>query len=161
MDSFLARFLALWTRARLEPADIAARLRDSAAPVCYVLERRSTVDLAVLRTVCTRARLPRPRRRLLASAQVSARAVFALERPVGFWRSRLDRRAPAELAVLINALRSDAMLDVVLVPTAVFLGPAPQKERPLFRLNLAEDWAIRSPLPRGFPRLGKGRKWMG
>src|SRR5258708_3156952 len=160
MDSFLARFLALWTRARLEPADVAARLRDSAAPVCYVLERRSPVDLAVLRTVCTSARLPRPRRRLLASAQVSVRAAFALERPVGFWRSRLDRRAPAELAVLINALRGDATLHLVLVPTAVFWGRAPQKERSLFRLMLAEDWAIGSRLRRGFAVLVNGRNVM-
>ena len=65
MDSIPARFVAFWTRARLEPADAAARLRDSAAPVCYVLERRSAVDHAVLRTVCTAQRLPRPRRRLL------------------------------------------------------------------------------------------------
>ena len=47
MDSLLARIIALWTRSRLEPADVGARLRDSAAPVCYVLERRSAVDLAV------------------------------------------------------------------------------------------------------------------
>jgi glycerol-3-phosphate O-acyltransferase len=160
MDSFLARLVALWTRARLEPADVAARLRDSAAPVCYVLERRSSVDLAVLRTACASARLPRPRRRLLAAPQVSARAVFALERPVGLWRTRLDRRTPAELAVLISALRSDATLDVALVPTAVFWGRAPQKEPSLFRLMLAEDWAIGSRLRRGFAVLVNGRNVM-
>ena len=160
MDSFLARFVALWTRARLEPADVAARLRESAAPVCYVLERRSPVDLAVLRNVCASARLPRPRRRLLASVQVSSRATFALERPVGFWRSRLDRRAPAELGVLIKALRGDAALDVALVPTAVFWGRAPQKEPSLFRLMLAEDWAIGSRLRRGFAVLVNGRNVM-
>ena len=64
MESFLARFVALWTRARLEPADAGARLRDSAAPVCYVLERHSAVDLAVLRKLCASARLPRSRRRV-------------------------------------------------------------------------------------------------
>jgi glycerol-3-phosphate O-acyltransferase len=160
MDSFLARFVALWTRARLEPADVAARLRDSAAPVCYVLERRSPVDQAVLRTVCASQRLPRPRRRLLAAPQVSARAVLALERPVGFCRTRLGRRAPAELAVVIAALRGDASLGVARVPTAVFWGRAPQKEPSLFRLMLAEDWAIGSRLRRGFAVLVNGRNVM-
>ena len=82
MDFLLARFVALWTRARLDPADAdaGARLRDSAAPVCYVLERSSAVDLAMLRSLCAHVRLPRPSRRLLPGHAV--RASFALERPV-------------------------------------------------------------------------------
>src|SRR5579862_2047018 len=102
MDSLLARFVALWTRARLDPteAEAAARLRDSATPVCYVFERSSAVDLAVLHSLCAQLRLPRPRRRLLPAHAV--RAAFALEKPVGFWRTRLDRRVPAELRTLID-----------------------------------------------------------
>ncbi len=56
MDSLLARFVALWTRARLDPAEAdagaGARLRESAVPVCYVLERSSAVDLAMLHSLC-------------------------------------------------------------------------------------------------------------
>src|SRR4029077_15671790 len=102
MESFLARFVALWTRARLEPADAGARLRDSAAPVCYVLERYSAVDLAVLHKLCAKAKLPRPRRKVFAGRAGGPRAAFALERPVGYlWWARLDRRVPGELAALI------------------------------------------------------------
>lgn len=159
MESPLARFFALWTRARLEPADIGARLRDSAAPICYVMERRSAVDLAVLRTLCARQRLPRPRRRLLATP-AAGRAAFALERPIGFWRTRLDRRVPAQLAVLIEALRADTALDVALVPAGIYWGRAPQKERSLIRLLLSEDWAIGSRLRRAFAVLVNGRNVM-
>ena len=157
MESFLARFVALWTRARLEPADAGARLRDSAVPVCYVLERYSAVDLAVLRKLCASAKLPRPRRRVLAGQDGGPRAAFALERPVGFWRTRLDRRVPGQLTALIDALRADAALDVALVPCGIYWGRAPQKEKSLLRLWLSEDWAFGSRLRRGFTVLVNGR----
>src|SRR6185295_16244494 len=142
MESILARFVALWTRARLDPADAGARLREGTAPVCYVLERYSAVDFAVLHSLCKNAKLPRPRRRLLPEKAPAVRAAFALERPVGFWRTRLDRRSPKELTVLIDALRADPELDVALVPVGMYWGRAPQKERSLIRLMLSEDWAF-------------------
>jgi glycerol-3-phosphate O-acyltransferase len=160
MDSLLARLVALWTRSRLEPADIAPRLRDSAVPVCYVLERRSAVDLAVLRALCAKLRLPRPRRRLLAAPASAGLASFALERPVGLWRTRLDRRVPRQLTLLIEALRADPALDVALVPSGIYWGRAPQKERSLIRLFLAEDWALGSRLRRSFTVLVNGRNVM-
>src|SRR5450432_2936083 len=157
MDSLPAWFVALWTRARLDPtdADAGARLRDSAAPVCYVLERSSGIDLAMLRALCTRARLPRPHRRLLPGHAV--RASFALERPVGFWRTRLDRRVPQQLTVLIDALRADPVLDVALVPVGMYWGRAPQKEGSLIRQLLSEDWAFGSRLRRVFSVVVNGR----
>ena len=157
MESLLARFVALWTRARLEPADAGARLRDSAAPVCYVLERESAVDLAVLRKLCAHARLPRPRRRLLPGQAGGPRASIGLERLVGFWRTRLDRRVPQQLTALINALRADPALDIALVPCGIYWGRAPQKERSLIRLLLSEDWAIGSRMRRAFSVLVNGR----
>ncbi len=160
MDSILARLVASWTRSRLEPADVGARLRDSSIPVCYVLERHSAVDLAVLRALCARARLPRPRRRLLPAPARAGLASFALERPVGFWRTRLDRRVPAQLAVLIDALHADPALDVALVPAGIYWGRAPQKERSLIRLLLSESWAIGSRLRRSFSVLINGRNVM-
>ncbi len=157
MDSLLARFVALWTRARLDPADPdpGTRLRESASPVCYVLERDSALDLAVLRSLCAHAKLPRPSRRLLPGRAV--RASFGLERPVGFWRTRLDRRVPDQLKVLIDALRADPALDVALVPVGMYWGRAPQKERSLIRLLLSEDWAFGSRLRRTFSVLVNGR----
>jgi len=157
VEALLARFVALWTRARLEPADAGTRLCASPVPVCYVLERRSPVDLAVLRNTCASARLPRPLRRLLANRPAAGRAAFALERPVGFWRTRLDRRVPPQLLALVEALRAEPAADIALVPVAVFWGRAPQKERSLIRLLLSEDWVIGSRLRRSFTVLINGR----
>jgi glycerol-3-phosphate O-acyltransferase len=157
MSGLLSRILALWVRATLRPEDAAARLGGRAVPVCYVLERSSRSDLAVLQSVCVRERLPRPGRRLLARQLRKRRSSFALARTVGLWRSRLDRRAPELLLTLIEALRRDPDLDVSLVPAAVYWGRAPQKERSVIRLLLAEDWVIGSRLRRFFTVVLNGR----
>jgi len=157
MQGVLSRVLALWVRATLRPEDAAARIGGRTVPVCYVLERRSRVDLAVLQSVCVRDRLPRPGRRLLAQRLRNRRSSFALVRSLGLWRTRLDRRPPELLLLLIEALRADPTLDVSLVPAAVYWGRAPQKERSVIRLLLSEDWAIGSRLRRFFSVLVNGR----
>jgi glycerol-3-phosphate O-acyltransferase len=157
MSGLLSRILAIWVRATLRPEDAAARLSARTLPVCYVLELSSRNDLAVLQNVCVRERLPRPGRRLLAQRLRKRRSSFALARPVGLWRSRLDRRPPELLLTLIEALRADPQLDVSLVPAAVYWGRAPQKERSMIRLLLSEDWAIGSRLRRFFAVLFNGR----
>jgi glycerol-3-phosphate O-acyltransferase len=157
MQGVLSRVLALWVRATLRPEDAAVRLGGRTVPVCYVLERSSRVDFAVLQSVCVRERLPRPGRRLLPQRLRKRRSAFALVRSVGLWRTRLDRRPPPLLLTLIEALRTDPTLDVSLVPAAVYWGRAPQKERSVIRLLLSEDWVIGSRLRRFFSVLVNGR----
>ncbi|HWW21213.1 MAG TPA: glycerol-3-phosphate 1-O-acyltransferase PlsB [Steroidobacteraceae bacterium] len=157
MQGLLRRILALWVRATLRPEDAAARLNGRTVPICYVLERVSASDLAVLQNLCVRDRLPRPGRRLLARQLRSARSSLALTRAVGFWRSRDDRRPPELLLNLINALRTDLSLDVSLVPAAVYWGRAPQRERSLIRLLVSEDWVIASRVRRVITVIFNGR----
>jgi glycerol-3-phosphate O-acyltransferase len=157
MQGLLRRILALWVRATLRPEDVAARLNGRTVPVCYVLERVSASDLAVLQNICVRERLPRPGRRLLARQLRSARSSLALTRSVGFWRSRDDRRPPELLLNLVNTLRADPSLDVSLVPAAVYWGRAPQRERSLIRLLLSEDWLIASRVRRFITVIFNGR----
>jgi glycerol-3-phosphate O-acyltransferase len=157
MQGVLRRVLALWVRATLRPEDAVARLAGRTVPICYVLERRSPSDLAVLQNVCVRERLPRPGRRLLARQLRNVRSSFALTQSVGLWRTRLDRRPPPLLLALIDALRRDPGLDVNLVTAAVYWGRAPSKERSLIRLLLSEDWVIGSRVRRFFTVLFNGR----
>jgi glycerol-3-phosphate O-acyltransferase len=157
MQGLLRRVLALWVRAALRPEDALARLAARTVPICYVLERRSPSDLAVLQNVCLRERLPRPGRRLLPQQLRNLRSWFALTKSVGLWRSRVDRRPPEQLLALIDALRRDPSLDVSLVPAAVYWGRAPSKERSLIRLLLSEDWVIGSRVRRFFTVLFNGR----
>src|ERR1700686_1934306 len=97
MQEVLRRVLALWVRATLRPEDAPARLTGRTVPICYVLERRSPIDLAVLQNVCVRERLPRLSRRLLARQLRNVRSSFALTKRVGLWRTRVDRRPPQVL----------------------------------------------------------------
>jgi glycerol-3-phosphate O-acyltransferase len=157
MQGLLRRVLALWVRAALRPEDALSRLAARTVPICYVLERRSPSDLAVLQNVCLRERLPRPGRRLLPQQLRNLRSWFALTKSVGLWRTRVDRRPPEQLLALIEALRRDPSLDVSLVPAAVYWGRAPSKERSLIRLLLSEDWVIGSRVRRFFTVLFNGR----
>jgi glycerol-3-phosphate O-acyltransferase len=123
-------------RYRALPEDISARLQSRTAAVCYVLERRSITDLAILQRACVRLRLPRPGKRLLAKSDL--RSYFYLSRPRGFWDERLDRRPPPQLEQMLAALDADPGLDIEIVPVAVYWGRAPQREASWIRLMLSE-----------------------
>jgi glycerol-3-phosphate O-acyltransferase len=157
MERLLGRILTLWVRVTLRPEDAVARIAGRAVPICYVLERRRASDLAVLQNVCMRERLPRPGRRLLTRQLRNCRSSFALTRAVGLWRSRIDRRPPELLTMLIDVLRRDPTLDVLLVPAAVYWGRAPQRERSIIRLLLSEDWVLASRVRHFFTVLFNGR----
>jgi glycerol-3-phosphate O-acyltransferase len=157
MSMLTGRFWALFTRGRLQPEDAAAKLVPE-LPVCYVFEAASDTDLAVLRRVCVANRMPRPTRRLPGAARSGMRAAFALQRPVGFWTDRVDRRTPPELRQLLQTAREDSNFDVQLVPVAVYWSRAPRKERSLIRLLLADEWVISSRLRRLFTVLINGRR---
>jgi glycerol-3-phosphate O-acyltransferase len=156
----LRRLLALWVRVTVRPEDLASRLAARPAPVCYVLERRSVTDLAVLQNVCADRKLPRPHGRLGAGALKAFRGWFYLSRAVSAFSGRIDRRPPPVLLELVRQLHADPALDVDLVPTAVYWGRAPQKEDSWLRLFLSEDWGITSSLRKALMVLFNGRATM-
>jgi glycerol-3-phosphate O-acyltransferase len=156
LNWLLHRVLALWVRYRVLPEDIPGRLQGRAAAVCYVLERRSVTDLAVLQRACVRLKLPRPRKRLLGESS-DLRSFFYLSQPRGFWDERLDRRPPPQLEQMLAALDADPGLDIELVPVAVYWGRAPQREASWFRLLLVENWALTSRARKFLQVLFNGR----
>jgi glycerol-3-phosphate O-acyltransferase len=156
MDWLLRRLLALWVRYRVRPDDAVAHVRDREKPVCYVLERRSVTDIAVLQDACVRLKLPRPRKRLVPQAS-DLRSFFYLSQPRGFWDARMDRRPPPQLLQMIAALAVDPQFDIELIPVAVYWGRAPQKEASLFRLLLVEEWALASRARKFLQVLFNGR----
>ena len=156
MNWLLRRLLALWVRFRVVPEDAAAKLRGRSHPICYVLERRSVTDLAVLQQACLALKLPRPGRRLGGGTR-ELRSFFYLTQPRGVFGERLDRRPPPQLAQMIAALRVDPQSDFDLVPAAVYWGRAPQKEGSWLRLLLVEDWALTSRARKFLQVLFNGR----
>jgi glycerol-3-phosphate O-acyltransferase len=156
MAWLLRRILALWVRFTVRPQEAAQRLGKRDNPVCYVLERRSVTDLAVLQSACVRSKLPRPRKRLVPAAR-DLRSFFYLAQPRGMWDGRIDPRPPAALAEMVELIGSRPELDVDLVPVAVYWGRAPQREASWFRLLLVEDWAFTSRMRKLFQVLFNGR----
>ena len=156
MNWLLRRSLALWVRFKVLPEDLAARLRGRGHPVCYVLERRSTTDLAVLQNVCRRLSLPRPRKRP-PGHDGNLYSYFYLNRLRGFWNQRLDRRPPPQIAQMLHRLDADPNLDVDLVPVTVYWGRAPQREKSWFRLLLGENWVVTTRVRKFLQVLFNGR----
>jgi glycerol-3-phosphate O-acyltransferase len=148
--------LRLCVKYKVRPDDVVTRLHARSNPVCYVLEQRSAVDLAVLQDTCVRLKLARPRKRLLEGAK-DLRSFFYLSQPRGFWDERPDRRLPPQLRQMVDALRTNPRLDIDLVPVAVYWSRAPQKERSWFRLLFVEDWALTTRARRFMQVLVNGR----
>jgi glycerol-3-phosphate O-acyltransferase len=160
MSQLSGRFWALFTRASIQPEEAAAQLNERGAPVCYVFETASDTDAAVLRQLSASKRLPRVSRHLPGDALRGLRASFALQKPVGVWTTRSDRRTPVELLRIVQAAQQDPEFDLRLVPVAVYWGRAPQKERSFIRLVLSDDWLVASRLRRLFRVLINGRHVM-
>ncbi len=156
MSGLLNRVLALWVRYKILPEDGGARLRERRRPVCYVIERRSAVDLAVLHNVCARLNLPGPRRRRLPRRGGRPSYLY-LSRVHGFWNERIDRRPPPQIAQLLLLLEADPSADVDLVPVSVYWGRAPQREKSWLRLLLVENWALSSRVRKFLQVLINGR----
>src|SRR5687768_10059023 len=142
MGWLLRRFFRLWVRAAVQPAEAPPSLAKPDKPVCYVFDRDSVADLAVLCNVTTRMKLTYPERRSASLPVEQRRSYFDVGRRRRFWDASVTRRPPPYLLALVEELRKDALRDVLLVPTAVYWGRAPQKERSLWRLLFAENWAL-------------------
>ena len=160
MGWLLRRFLRLWVRAAVQPSEPAASLASPAIPVCYVLDRDSSSDLAVLCNVTERQHLTYPEKRSASLPVEMRRTYFDVGRRRRFWDATDSRRPPPHLLALIEALHGDAGRDVLLVPTAVYWGRAPQKEGSWLQLLFAENWTLTSRVRKFFTVLVNGRNVM-
>jgi glycerol-3-phosphate O-acyltransferase len=136
------KVLGLWVRVTIKPDDAVAAITARPRPVCYVLERESQTDFAVLNSVCAQHNLPRPARRLMMGARRAERAYFEMIRRPSLFSTRNAARAPRYLEQLVAAAAAHPQFDVDLVPVAIFWGRAPHKEVSWWRLLFSEDWIL-------------------
>jgi len=136
------KVLGLWVRVTIKPDDAVAAAGARPRPVCYVLERESQTDFAVLNSVCAQHNLPRPARRLMMGERRAERAYFEMMRRPSLVSARNAARAPRYLEQLVAAAAAHPQFDVDLVPVAIFWGRAPHKEMSWWRLLFAEDWIL-------------------
>jgi len=157
---FLRRFFRLWVRAAVQPPEPPPPLAAPGMPVCYVLDRDSSADLAVLANVTEKLQIIYPEKRSSGLPAESRRSYFDVGRRRRFWDATDSRRPPAHLLALVQALHADPDSDVLLVPTAVYWGRAPQKEGSWWRLLFAENWTLTSRVRKFFAVLVNGRNVM-
>jgi glycerol-3-phosphate O-acyltransferase len=136
------KILGLWVRLTIKPEDAVAAIAARPRPVCYVLERESHADFAVLNSVCAEHNLPRPARRLMMGGKRAGHAYFELSRRPSLFRRRNAARAPRYLVQLVAAAAAHGEFDVDLLPVAIFWGRAPHKEISWWRLPFTEDWIL-------------------
>ncbi len=134
--------LRRWVRVTVKPEDAATALSGSSKPVCYVIERESATDLAVLGNLCRQLHLPAPERRLFAAGRRAGLGYFELSRRPRPFSRRAIARAPRHLEAMVKVAAADPQFDLDLVPVAIFWGRAPGKEVSLWRLLLAENWVL-------------------
>jgi len=156
----LRQFFKLWVRAAVQPAEAPETLTAPRVPVCYVLETDSMADRAVLCNVTAKAGLPYPEKRSSSLPVEERRSYFDVGRRRRFWDATVSRRPPPHLLALVEALRADSVRDVMLVPTAVYWGRAPEKEGSWLHLLFAENWTLTSRLSKFFAVLVNARNVM-
>jgi glycerol-3-phosphate O-acyltransferase len=123
------KLLGLWVRVSIKPDDAAAEIAARPRPVCYVLERESQTDFAVLSMVCNQFRLPRLERRLLIGSRRADKAYFELIRPAGLFTTRQALSAPRYLLQLIGAAAADPAWTSIWCPSR-FSGAARRTRKP-------------------------------
>jgi glycerol-3-phosphate O-acyltransferase len=109
MGWLLRRFLKLWVRAAVQPAEAPPALIEPRVPVCYVLETDSMADLAVLCNVTEKRKLPYPEKRSSSLPVEQRRSFFDVGRKRRFWDSTPTRKPPAYLLALVEALSADSL----------------------------------------------------
>src|SRR5258708_14106446 len=106
------KILGLWVRVTIKPEDAVAAIAARPRPVCYVLERESHTDFAVLNSVCAEHNLPRPTRRLMMGARRADRAYFELMRRPSLFSSRNAPRPPPYLEHFIEPAAAQPPFDL-------------------------------------------------
>ena len=122
--------LGLWVKSTIKPDEIAASIAARGRPICYVLENESRTDFAVLDNACAALGIAKPEQ------------CFALVRQGAFLGARRRRHAPRRLVQLAELASRERSFDVDLIPVAIYLGRAPEKEQSLWRLVFTEDWVL-------------------
>jgi glycerol-3-phosphate O-acyltransferase len=144
----------------VQPAEAPASLTAPTKAVCYVFDRESSADLAVLCNVTAARKLPYPEKRSASLPVEERRSFFDVGLRRRFWDANITRRPAPHLLALIEAMRTDSVRDVLLVPVAVYWGRAPQKERSWLRLLFSENWQFTTRLSKFGSVLFNGRNVM-
>lgn len=139
--SFLSKLLYLRVKVEYSPTKLKTLAIDPEVPFVYVLSSESTVSRSILREEIKRGRLPKPFN--LDTEFNLNKGILASEKTVGFWNQRLEyKEFETQLADVIKQIQFDPKKQLQLIPIAVFLGRAPNRDHGLFKVLFSENWGI-------------------
>ncbi|MFP6815212.1 MAG: glycerol-3-phosphate 1-O-acyltransferase PlsB [Pseudomonadales bacterium] len=120
---------------------------DEHPETIFVLQSRSLSDLIVLEILNQKLGLASPLDPVRLGSHEEQRRVFFLNRASNGWFQRDTMTKPSRRMVRILAHAQEAP-DTMLLPVAIFWGRAPARHRSIFRILIAENWAVTTRLKR-------------
>lgn len=124
-------------------------------PVIYALLQPALSDLAILDLECAKLGMPRPFSKQPWHSHSGNQSYFYL-RPGSQW---IDRKHSSYIAPLLRQLVEQVdTQQVQIVPVSIFWGQFPGRETSIWKLLLADNWAVSGRLRRLLQILLLGRK---
>ncbi|MCH8497073.1 MAG: glycerol-3-phosphate 1-O-acyltransferase PlsB [Marinobacter sp.] len=155
--TLLRKLLFLWVRTDVLGASKEQLELDPDKPVCYVLQYSSLSSRLVLEQEVLRAGLPSAQATMPADRGLRRSFFFLYERAGGLFRRRHTPALTPRLRQLVELGLADPELDVQIVPVSIFWGRAPDKEKSLLKLMLADTWSVAGRLLKFFRIVVHGR----
>ncbi len=133
--------LAPWVRIKRHPAEPVSQLQPG-TPVLYVIERNGFSDSLILERACREAGMPSPLT-LMPGLGRRRRAMFAM-RSTGGWFQRRGRvhAVQGTIRQLLRMLEADPESDIQVMPVAIYVGRAPNRQSGWFSVLFSENWAV-------------------
>ncbi len=153
----LGRLLNPWVRIKRDPAEPLSLLTTQ-ADVVYVIERPGLSDSLILERACLEAGMPDPLKPMPGGGK-RRRSMFALSRRDGSLFGR-NRHSPSREALkqLLLAQEAEPDRDIQLIPVAIYVGRAPNRQSGWLRALLSEDWVVVGRFRRLLALLLNGRE---
>ncbi len=156
---FLLRLFLNWcTRANVLPDPIDELQLNPDAPIVYVLQDTSVIDLLVVDKAATDHNLPSALQSIKLEDDRIKRANFSIYRRT--IRRGHQRRAAKHrrLTKLIEQIQQHPDTDIQLVPVSVYWGRSPEKENSVWRIIFSDNWSPVGLIKKFFIVLAQGRQ---
>lgn len=156
--SIIRRVLYLWVRVQVTPNDLALLGIDPNRPICYVLQSRLLSSVLVLETETRHLNLPRPLQSMRRFGLREAHSVIFLTQEQRNLLTKPKYAHSPRLKALVDAVHSDATLDVQLVPVTILWGRSPAVQNSWLKALFADSWATPTALKQLITLMLHGRQ---
>ncbi|MGH8182764.1 MAG: glycerol-3-phosphate 1-O-acyltransferase PlsB [Rhodanobacteraceae bacterium] len=148
--------LGPWIKIKRDPAEPVTLLAPD-TPVIYVIERNGFSDSLILERACHEAGLPSPLAWVPGMGK-RRRAMFAMRGTGGWFQRRgRDHAAQDTIRQMLRILEAAPERNLQLMPVAIYVGRAPNRQSGWFSVLFSENWAVVGHFRRLLAMLLNGR----